>query len=211
MFMINIEKGGSGLMLVKDYMTLNPRTVNPDDSAQEIVEKMKTLNYRQFPVVEDGKLVGIITETDLADALIRNKDVSIKDVMVTEPLTLMENASIENASDIIRIKNFNSLPVVSETNELLGLLTVTDILDALRTTFSFNDKPIKLEVNMSQELSLFDVLHLIQNNSEKVISFSSAPINRQLSLFWVVDCDLERVDKVLREHNCTMSVINSEE
>ncbi|MFA9407748.1 MAG: CBS domain-containing protein [Candidatus Dadabacteria bacterium] len=198
-------------MLVKDYMTLNPRTVNPDDSAQEIVEKMKTLNYRQFPVVEDGKLVGIITETDLADALIRDKDVSIKDVMVTEPLTLMENASIENASDIIRIKNFNSLPVVSETNELLGLLTVTDILDALRTTFSFNDKPIKLEVNMSQELSLFDVLHLIQNNSEKVISFSSAPINRQLSLFWVVDCDLERVDKVLREHNCTMSVINSEE
>jgi acetoin utilization protein AcuB len=198
-------------MLVKDYMTLNPRTVNPEDSAQEIVEKMKTLNYRQFPVVEDGKLVGIITETDLADALIKDKDVSIKDVMVTEPLTLMENASIENASDIIRIKNFNSLPVVSETNELLGLLTVTDILDALRTTFSFNDKPIKLEVNMSQELSLFDVLHLIQNNSEKVISFSSAPINRQLSLFWVVDCDLERVDKVLREHNCTMSVINSEE
>ncbi|MEX1000088.1 MAG: CBS domain-containing protein, partial [Thermodesulfobacteriota bacterium] len=192
-------------------MTLNPRTVNPEDSAQEIVEKMKTLNYRQFPVVEDGKLVGIITETDLADALTKDKDVSIKDVMVTEPLTLMENASIENASDIIRIKNFNSLPVVSETNELLGLLTVTDILDALRTTFSFNDKPIKLEVNMSQELSLFDVLHLIQNNSEKVISFSSAPINRQLSLFWVVDCDLERVDKVLREHNCTMSVIDSEE
>ncbi len=198
-------------MLVKDYMTLNPRTVNPEDSAQEIVEKMKTLNYRQFPVVENGKLVGIITETDLADALIKDKDVSIKDVMVTEPLTLMENASIENASDIIRIKNFNSLPVVSETNELLGLLTVTDILDALRTTFSFHDKPIKLEVNMSQELSLFDVLHLIQNNSEKVISFSSAPTNRQLSLFWVVDCDLERVDKVLREHNCTMSVINSEE
>jgi len=198
-------------MLVKDYMTLNPRTVNPEDSAQEIVEKMKTLNYRQFPVVEDGKLVGIITETDLADALTKDKDVSIKDVMVTEPLTLMGDASIENASDIIRIKNFNSLPVVSETNELLGLLTVTDILDALRTTFSFNDKPIKLEVNMSQELSLFDVLHLIQNNSEKVISFSSAPINRQLSHFWVVDCDLERVDKVLREHNCTMSVINSEE
>ncbi|MGB2691957.1 MAG: CBS domain-containing protein [Thermodesulfobacteriota bacterium] len=198
-------------MLVKDYMTLNPRTVNPQDNAQEVAEKMKTLNYRQFPVVEDGKLVGIITETDLADALTKNEDVSIKDVMVTEPLTLMEDASIENASDIIRIKNFNALPVVSENNDLLGLLTVTDILDALRTTFSFNAKPIKLEVNMSEELSLFDVLHLIQNNSEKVISFSSAPINRQLSHFWVVDCDLGRVDKVLREHNCTMSVVHSED
>lgn len=198
-------------MLVKDYMTLNPRTVNPDDSALEIAEKMKTLNYRQFPVVEDGKLVGIITETDLNDAIKENKDTQVKEVMVTDPLTLMEDASIENASDIIRIKNFNALPVVSETNELLGLLTVTDILDALRTTFSFNDKPIKLEVNMSDELSLFDVLHLIQNNSEKVISFSSAPVNRKLSHFWVVDCDLGRVDKVLREHHCTMSVVHSEE
>jgi len=198
-------------MLVKDHMTLNPRTVTPDDSAQDISEKMKALNYRQFPVVEEEKLVGIIAETDLAEALSENKDIKVKDVMVTDPMTIMEDASIENASEIIRIKNFNSLPVVSDDNDLLGLLTVTDILDALRTTFSFHDKPIKLEVNMSNELSLFDVLHLIQNNSEKVISFSSAPINRQLSYFWVVDCDLERVDKVLREHNCTMSVLHSEE
>ncbi len=105
-------------MLVKDYMTLNPRTVNPEDSAQEVSEKMKTLNYRQFPVVKDGKLVGIITETDLADALTKNKDVSIKDVMVTEPLTLMTDASIENASDIISIKNFKSITVVTENNDL---------------------------------------------------------------------------------------------
>ena len=198
-------------MLVKDHMTLNPRTVTPDDSAQDISERMKALNYRQFPVVEEERLVGIITETDLAEALSENKDIKVKDVMVTDPITIMEDASIENASEIIRIKNFNSLPVVSDDNDLLGLLTVTDILDALRTTFSFHDKPIKLEVNMSNELSLFDVLHLIQNNSEKVISFNSAPINRQLSHFWVVDCDLERIDKVLREHNCTMSVVHSEE
>ena len=197
-------------MLVKDYMTLHPRTVTSEDSAQDISEKMKTLNYRQFPVVEEGKLVGIVTETDIAVALSDKNDIKVKDVMVTDPFTIMEDASIENASEIIRIKSFNSLPVVSENNELLGIITVTDILDALRTTFSFNDKPIKLEVNLSGELDHFDALHLIQNNSEKVISFSSAPMNRQVSYFWVVDCDLGRVDKVLRKHNCTMSVVPSE-
>lgn len=197
-------------MLVKDYMTLHPRTVTSEDSAQDISEKMKTLNYRQFPVVEEGKLVGIVTETDIAVALSEKNDIKVKDVMVTDPFTIMEDASIENASEIIRIKSFNSLPVVSENNELLGIITVTDILDALRTTFSFNDKPIKLEVNLSGELDHFDVLHLIQNNSEKVISFSSSPMNRQVSYFWVVDCDLERVDKVLRKNNCTMSVVPSE-
>ncbi len=197
-------------MLVKDYMTLHPRTVTPQDSAQDISEKMKTLNYRQFPVVQEGKLVGIVTETDIAVALSDKNDIKVKDVMVTDPFTIMEDASIENASEIIRIKSFNSLPVVSENNDLLGIITVTDILDALRTTFSFNDKPIKLEVNLSGELGHFDALHLIQNNSEKVISFSSAPMNRQVSYFWVVDCDLGRVDKVLRKHNCTMSVVPSE-
>lgn len=197
-------------MLVKDYMTLHPRTVTPQDSAQDISEKMKTLNYRQFPVVQEDKLVGIVTETDIAVALSDKNDIKVKDVMVTDPFTIMEDASIENASEIIRIKSFNSLPVVSENNDLLGIITVTDILDALRTTFSFNDKPIKLEVNLSGELDHFDVLHLIQNNSEKVISFSSAPMNRQVSYFWVVDCDLGRVDKVLRKHNCTMSVVPSE-
>ncbi len=198
-------------MLVKDYMTLHPRTVTSEDSAQDISEKMKTLNYRQFPVVEEGKLVGIVTETDIAVALSDKNDIKVKDVMVTDPFTIMEDASIENASEIIRIKSFNSLPVVSENNELLGIITITDILDALRTTFSFNDKPIKLEVNLSGELDHFDVLHLIQNNSEKVISFSSSPMNRQVSYFWVVDCDLERVDKVLRKNNCTMSVVPSEQ
>jgi len=198
-------------MLVKDYMTLHPRTVTPQDHAQDISEMMKELNYRQFPVVEEGKLVGIVTETDLMNALSDKNDIKVKDVMATDPFTIMEDASIESASEIIRIKSYNSLPVVSENNDLLGLLTVTDILDALRTTFSFNDKPIKLEVNLSDELSHFDALHLIQNNSEKVISFSSSPMNRKVSYFWVVDCDLGRVDKVIREHNCSMSVVPSEE
>ena len=198
-------------MIVKDYMTLNPRTVTPEENARDLAEKMKNLNYRQFPVVQDGKLVGIITEKDLINALTENQDVEVKDVMATDPITIMEDAPIESASDIIRIQNFNSLPVVTQDNTLVGIITVTDILDAMRTTLSFHDKPIKLEVLMSDELNLFDVLHLIQNNSEKVISFSSAPLNRQLSHFWVLDCDLGRVDKVLREHNCTMSVVSSDD
>ncbi|MEM7008363.1 MAG: CBS domain-containing protein [Thermodesulfobacteriota bacterium] len=198
-------------MLVRDYMTLHPKTVEPQDTAKSTLEMMQELNFRQCPVVKDSKLVGIVTQQDLTKTISENDDMKVSEVMVSDPVTIMEDAPIQSASDIIRIKNYNSLPVVSTNNELLGILTLTDIIDALRTTFSFNDKPIKLEVKMSDELGLFDVLHLIQNNSEKVISFSSAPVNRQLSHFWVVDCDLGRVDKVLREHNCTMNVVHTEE
>jgi len=198
-------------MIVKDYMTINPKTASPDDNAKDVAEMMKAHNYRQCPVLENGKLVGIVTEMDMAEALSDNEDVKVREIMVTDPITIVEDAPIESASDIIRIKNFNSLPVVSQENELLGIITVIDILDAMRATLSFQDKPIKLEVLMSEKLSLFDVLHLIQNNSEKVISFSSAPLNRRLSHFWVLDCDLGRIDKVLREHDCTVSVVHSED
>lgn len=198
-------------MQVKDYMTLHPQTVTPEDSAREISEMMKALNYRQCPVVENKILVGIVTAHDLENALSDNSDMVVRDVMVTDPISIMDDAPIESASDIIRTKNFNALPVVSKNNELLGIITVTDILDAIRTTLSFHDKPIKLEVLMSDELALFDVLHLIQNNSEKVISFSSSPMNRKVSYFWVVDCDLGRIDKVLKENHCTMSVVHSEQ
>jgi acetoin utilization protein AcuB len=198
-------------MIVKDYMTINPKTAAPDDNAKDVAEMMKAHNYRQCPVLENGKLVGIVTEMDMAEALSDNEDVKVREIMVTDPITIVEDAPIESASDIIRIKNFNSLPVVSQENELLGIITVIDILDAMRATLSFQDKPIKLEVLMSEKLSLFDVLHLIQNNSEKVISFSSAPLNRRLSHFWVLDCDLGRIDKVLREHDCTVSVVHSED
>jgi len=198
-------------MLVKDYMTINPQITSPEDDAREVFDMMKALNYRQCPVVQENKIVGIITEADLMSALLENENIKVRDVMVVEPITIMEDAPIESASDIIRMNNFNALPVVSQNNELLGIITVTDILDAMRTTLSFHDKPIKLEVLMSDELNLFDVLHLIQNNSEKVISFSSAPLNRKLSHFWVLDCDLGRVDKVLRKHDCAMSVLSSED
>ena len=198
-------------MLVKEHMTTNPQITSPEDDAREVFDMMKALNYRQCPVVHENKLVGIITETDLISALSENENLTVNDIMVNEPITIMEDAPIESASDLIRMNNFNALPVVSQNNELLGIITVTDILDAVRTTLSFHDKPIKLEVLMSDELNLFDVLHLIQNNSERVISFSSAPMNRKLSHFWVLDCDLGRIDKVLREHGCTMSVLSSED
>ena len=45
-------------MLVKEYMTLNPRTVNPEDDGQNVAEKMESLNYSQFPVVEDKHTSG---------------------------------------------------------------------------------------------------------------------------------------------------------
>ncbi|HVY55858.1 MAG TPA: CBS domain-containing protein [Thermodesulfobacteriota bacterium] len=195
-------------MLVKDFMTPNPVTVAPGTSAEETLELMKNLNFRQCPVVEDGKLVGIVTDRDLRTSLAAGKNVMVGDIMTKDPVTIIDYASVEGAAEIIRSGKFNALPVVTNKGELVGILSVTDLLDALLRMLGFHEKPQRLEVEMPDGIGLFDVLHIIQNNSEKVLSFSAAPENRKLYYFWVVNCNFGDVEKSLRQLDTRISTVH---
>ena len=196
-------------MIVKDCMTPNPITVSPDTRADETLEMMKKLNFRQCPVVEDGKLVGIVTDRDIRADIGNKKNLKVRDIMSTGPITIFDYASVEGAAEIIRSGKFNALPVVSSKNELVGILSVTDLLDAFLNLLGFHEKPLRLEVHMPDGVSLFDVLQIIQNHSEKVLSFSVAPEDRKLYYFWVVNCNFGEVEKELRGRNTKVSTIHT--
>ncbi len=196
-------------MLVKDFMTPDPITVTSDKRADETLEMMRSLNFRQCPVVEGGKLVGIVTQRDIRAALVQGGNLKVGDIMARNPITILDYASVEGAAEIIRSGKFNALPVVSNRGDLVGILTVTDLLDALLRMLGFHEKPQRLEVQMPDGIGLFDVLHVIQNNSEKVLSFSAAPENRKLYYFWVVNCNFGETEKALRKMDTKISTINS--
>jgi len=196
-------------MLVKDFMTPNPVAVEPERSAEETLELMKNLNFRQCPVVESGKLVGIVTDRDLRTSLAAGGNVKVSDIMAKEPVTILDYASVEGAAEIIRIGKFNALPVVTNKGDLVGILSVTDLLDALLQMLGFHEKPQRLEVQMPDGMGMFDVLQIIQNNSEKVLSFSSAPESRKHYYFWVVNCNFGEVEKALRRLDTRISTIHS--
>jgi acetoin utilization protein AcuB len=170
---------------------------------------MRSLNFRQCPVVEGGKLVGVVTQRDIRAALVQGGNLKVGDVMTRNPITIIDYASVEGAAEIIRSGKFNALPVVSNRGDLVGILTVTDLLDALLRMLGFHEKPQRLEVQMPDGIGLFDVLHVIQNNSEKVLSFSAAPENRKLYYFWVVNCNFGETEKALRKMDTKISTINS--
>lgn len=196
-------------MLVKDFMTPDPITVTSDKRADETLEMMRSLNFRQCPVVEGVKLVGVVTQRDIRAALVQGGNLKVGDVMTRNPITILDYASVEGAAEIIRSGKFNALPVVSNRGDLVGILTVTDLLDALLRMLGFHEKPQRLEVQMPDGIGLFDVLHVIQNNSEKVLSFSAAPENRKLYYFWVVNCNFGETEKALRKMDTKISTINS--
>lgn len=131
-------------MKVRERMSENVRTVGMETNINEAFSLMKENNIRRLPVVEKGKVVGIITLSDLNQAapstattlsihelnylLAKTK---IKDVLPKKQqvITISPDNYIETAAKVMRKYRISGLPVV-ENNNLVGIVTETDIFDA---------------------------------------------------------------------------------
>ena len=116
-------------MLVKNFMTRNPLTVAPEEDVVDTFNLLKKQGFRQFPVVKDKELVGIVTDRDLRSNL--RDDLTVSDVMSPNPVTILEDSKLVEAAQIVRERKFNALPVVSRSGELVGIITTTDIIKSL--------------------------------------------------------------------------------
>ena len=127
-------------MRVKDIMTRDVATLDLNDELSVADDIMKLGRIRHLPVVDEGRLVGIISQRDLFKASLASamgfgekakrefmKSVAVKEVMVNEVVTVSPEADIEEAGKVMLEKRIGCLPVIEEGN-LIGLITETDIL-----------------------------------------------------------------------------------
>ena len=107
-------------------MIIDPITVHPDHRISEAIQIMKQNQISGFPVVKDGKLVGILTNRDLRFETNYRKKIS--DVMTKKNLiTAQTGISIEKAKKILHKNRIEKLLIVDKKNNLTGLITVKDI------------------------------------------------------------------------------------
>lgn len=133
-------------MKVKNRMSENPRTVSLDTSVHEAMALMKSSNIRRLPVVEKDKVVGIVTIADLnqaspssATTLSKHElnyllaKTKIKDILPKNQkvITINPENYIETAARIMRENKVSGLPVIDDHGKLVGVITETDIFDAL--------------------------------------------------------------------------------
>jgi acetoin utilization protein AcuB len=132
-------RGGLLMLRVRDAMTREVVTVAPEMSAGQAWGLCRERNIRHLPVVEGGRLVGIISDRDLRDlSPPRNTPdqentlgwVRIRDVMSPEVVTAHPLDTIEHAASVIYENRFNCLPVVAE-GELVGIITSSDLVRTL--------------------------------------------------------------------------------
>lgn len=115
---------------VADVMTRDVRSVSPDTTIQEAAAMMKDMRTGPFPVVEGGRVVGIITDQDVvARAVAEGRDqqgTTVRDVMTTDVLSCSPDTEIREAARTMQQKETRRL-VVLEGDRLVGIVSVSDV------------------------------------------------------------------------------------
>ena len=133
-------------MSAQDLMTPNPVTVTPDVSLAGVWDLMRDRGIRHVPVVDEGALVGMLSDRDLAhfdmarlltlegaDALRRELSTPVVKVMSPDVISVEPEAELGEVVDLLIEHRVGAVPVVRpETGELIGIVSYIDVLRVLR-------------------------------------------------------------------------------
>jgi acetoin utilization protein AcuB len=129
---------------------------------------MRESRVNHLPVVEGGRLVGILSDTDLRNASLASGPLPaaeeppgggrrVREVMKTEVWSLTPEDSVEDALLIICRKKFGALPVLSG-DRLVGIITKVDLLNAVIDVLNLDDVGLRIEVSLPRTLGRFEEL-----------------------------------------------------
>ncbi len=124
-------------MKVKEIMTKNVGFCQPEDKLTAAVEIMRRHDCGAVPVIDaDEKVVGMITDRDIclafADADARFTQSKVEKLMTTKTIVCSAGDKIEDALRKMRKNQLKRLPVTGKNGELVGILSVTDVLISVR-------------------------------------------------------------------------------
>ncbi|MCA1960395.1 MAG: CBS and ACT domain-containing protein [Desulfomonile sp.] len=131
-------------MLVKDWMTDDVAAVDVNDTVHRLVVLMMDHKLGIVPVLEDGKLVGVVTEEDLRRAapidtslpdiphiVYHLSNVHVGSIMTRAPLTVRPDYTLEEAAAILLRHKVSGCPVLDNDDALVGVITKDDLFKAM--------------------------------------------------------------------------------
>ena len=150
-------------MLVREWMTEGPKTVEGKTQVMEAMQLLREGGYRRLPVVEKGKLVGIATDRDLKEATPSKattlsvyelnyllSKLQVRDVMTTPVITVQSGDPIEQAALLKEEHKVSGLPVL-DGNDLVGIFTITDLLRAFVTFLGLREGGTRVTAELPDE------------------------------------------------------------
>ena len=118
-------------ILVKEIMRHDILvTAKPDEKVIDAVEKMAKYKIGSVVIIDNEKVLGIITERDIINLVASKKDLNekLELYMTKNPITIYFDENLEKAIQIMKEKNIRHLPVVNKEGKLIGMISSRDII-----------------------------------------------------------------------------------
>ena len=170
-------------MAVKDFMTRKVVYISPDTTVAHAADIMREQGLHRLPVIENDKLVGLVTEGTIAEAspskatslsiyemnYLLNKT-KIKDVMIRKVITVSQYASLEDATYLMLKNKVGILPVV-DNEQVYGVITDRDIFKAFLEVSGYGEEGVRARFVTEDEVGVLE--HIIRLLVEENLNISN--------------------------------------
>ncbi len=172
-------------MIIKDWMTKDVITVDPETSMMRAAKLMKEKGIRRLPVVDEkGKVVGMLSDRDVKEASPSKattldvhelyyllSEIKVKNIMSPNPLTILDTDTVVKCAAIMHDKKISGLPVLNEQGELVGIMTQNEVYRVLLSITGIYHGGIQIGLKLpDQRGTLKEVLDCLRGHKARVIS-----------------------------------------
>jgi acetoin utilization protein AcuB len=200
-------------MFIGERMSRPVISVSPDEPINEVLAMFKEEHIRRAPVMKGGKLVGIISESDLLNASPSSvttlsvwemnyliSKVTVKNVMTKKVITVDKDTPIEEAARIMADQKIGGMPVVS-AGKVVGMITETDLFKIFLELMGARQKGIRVTATVAEKPGeLAKITKAISSHGGDFIAFgmfSGPDANSRVITFKVLGMKKEKIREVL--------------
>ena len=124
---------------IRDAMTANPTTIEPTTSATEAARIMKSQDVGSLPILQNDRLVGVVTDRDLAIRLLaegKSGETTVGEIASKDVVTVDPQQTLEEATRLMAEHQLRRLPVCEEDGKLVGILAQADVAQSGHDTLT---------------------------------------------------------------------------
>ncbi len=175
-------------MLVKNWMSKDVVSVDVNDSMHDAMKLMKENKIRMLPVLEEGELVGVITDRDIKRASASDATtleiheltylmirIKVMDIMNKNPITVRFDHTLEETAEVLLNNKISGVPVVGDKGGVVGIITQTDLFRALISMTGIGKRGIQFAFQLEDRPgSIKQVADIIRKYEGRIVSILSS-------------------------------------
>lgn len=192
-------------------------TIDVDDSMSHAIGLLKEHKVRMLPVMKKGKLVGVVSDTDIKRAsasdattldthelLYLISKVKIKDIMSKDPVTVPPDYTVEETAELLMRDKISGVPVVDKGGEVVGMITRDDLFNVLIALSGLGKRGIQFAFKLEDKPgSIKELTDIIRNHGGRIASilgsYDRVPAGFRIVYIRAYDLKREELQTILEE------------